>query len=117
MVIRKTGTRLGGKMRRTTHKRRYTMKHWRQIVALCLVVGVVVILALPLWAQEAEKVNINKASVEELAQLKGIGSQYAERIIRYREEHGPFSHAEDMMKVPGIGPKAFEANKDRITVE
>jgi len=67
MVIRKTGTRLGGKMRRTTHKRRYTMKHWRQIVALCLVVGVVVILALPLWAQEAEKVNIINPAIKNMS--------------------------------------------------
>lgn len=93
------------------------MKHWRKAVSLCMIVGMVVALALPLWAQEAEKVNINTASAEELTQLKGVGHQYAERIVQYREEHGPFSTAEDMMKVPGIGPKTCEANKDRITVE
>jgi competence protein ComEA len=82
-----------------------------------MIVGMVVALALPLWAQEGEKVNINTASAEELTQLKGVGHQYAERIVQYREEHGPFSTAEDMMKVPGIGPKTCEANKDRITVE
>jgi competence protein ComEA len=93
------------------------MKHWRKAVSLCMIIGVVVALALPLWAQEADKVNINTASAEELTQLKGVGHQYAERIVQYREEHGPFSTAEDMMKVPGIGPKTCEANKDRITVE
>jgi competence protein ComEA len=80
------------------------MKHWRKAVSLCMIIGVVVALALPLWAQEADKVNINTASAEELTQLKGVGHQYAERIVQYREEHGPFSTAEDMMKVPGIGP-------------
>jgi competence protein ComEA len=74
-------------------------------------------LAPPLWAEEGEKVNINTATATELTQLKGIGTKYAERIIQYREEHGPFSSAEDMTKVPGIGPRTCEVNKDRITTE
>jgi len=93
------------------------MKHWKKAVTLCLVIGVVMALALPLWAEEAAKVNINQASLEELTQLKGIGPEYAERIVQYREEHGAFQKAEDIMNVSGIGPKTFEEIKDRITVE
>ncbi len=113
----KAGSWLEGKRKRRTEKRRLTMKHCRQVVALCLVIGLVVALSLPLWAEETQQVNINTASAEELTQLKGIGTKYAERIVQYREEHGPFSSAEDMTKVPGIGPKTCEVNKDRITVE
>ena len=68
-------------------------------------------------ATQAASVNINKASAEELTQLKGVGEKYAEAIVHYREEHGLFKQAEDIMKVPGIGPKTFETNKERITVE
>lgn len=93
------------------------MKHLKKAVTLCLVIGVVMALALPLWAEEVAKVNINQASVEELAQLKGIGLKYAERIVEYREKHGAFEKAEDIMNVSGIGPKTFEEIKDRITVE
>ena len=93
------------------------MKHWKKAITLCLVIGVVMALSLPLWAEEVEKVNINKASVEELAQLQGIGLKYAEKIVQYREEHGPFVKAEDIMNVSGVGPKTFEENKDRITLE
>jgi competence protein ComEA len=93
------------------------MKALKKIVVLCLVMCVVMALALPTWAEEVEKININKATVEELAHLKGVGHQYAQRIVQYREEHGPFTSAEDMMKVPGIGPKTCEKNRDRITVE
>lgn len=93
------------------------MKHLKKAVTLCLVIGVVMALALPLWAEEVAKVNINQASVEELAQLKGIGLKYAERIVEYREKHGAFEKAEDIMNVSGIGPKTFEENKDLITVE
>ena len=93
------------------------MKTSKKLTVLCLVMVVVMTSALPLWAEEAHKVNINKASVEELTQLKGIGHQYAERIVQYREEHGPFSSAEDIMNVPGIGSKTCESNRDTITIE
>ena len=93
------------------------MKHWKRVVTLLLVMGVVMVLALPLWAEEVQKININKASVEELMQLKFVGPEFAERIVQYRAEHGPFERAEDILNVRGIGPKALEANKDRITVE
>ena len=93
------------------------MKHCKKAVTLCLVIGVVMALALPLWAEEVAKVNINQASVEELTQLKGIGLEYGQRIVQYREEHGAFVKAEDIMNVSGIGPKTFEEIKDLITVE
>ena len=93
------------------------MKASKKLMVIGLVMGLVIAQALPLWAEEAHKININKASVEELTQLKGVGHQYAERIVQYREEHGPFTSAEDIMNVPGIGPKTCESNKDTITIE
>jgi competence protein ComEA len=68
-------------------------------------------------AQEAEKININKASAVELTQLKRIGPKLSQRIVEYREKHGPFERPGDIMQVRGIGPKTFELNKDRITTE
>ncbi len=63
------------------------------------------------------KVNINTASVEELVQLDRVGQRYAERIVAYRQENGPFKAPEDIMLVAGIGPKTFEANKNRIVIK
>jgi competence protein ComEA len=71
----------------------------------------------PALAQQQVKVNINKATVDELSTLKRIGPSYAQRIIDYRQENGPFEKPEDIMKVRGIGLKTFEANKDMITCE
>jgi competence protein ComEA len=68
-------------------------------------------------AQEQVKININKATVDELCTLKRIGLSYAQRIVDYREQNGPFEKPEDIMKVRGIGMKTFEANKDMITCE
>ncbi|HDL08081.1 MAG TPA: helix-hairpin-helix domain-containing protein, partial [Desulfobacteraceae bacterium] len=63
-------------------------------------------------AQEDVKININSASVEELVQLKRIGPKYAERIIDYRKQHGPFEKPEDIMKVKGIGQKTWTINQN-----
>ena len=71
----------------------------------------------PALAQQQVKVNINKASVDELSTLKRIGPSYAQRIVDYRKENGPFQKPEDIIKVRGIGIKTYEANKDIITCE
>jgi competence protein ComEA len=63
------------------------------------------------------KININTATVEELSSLTGIGRGYAERIVEYREKSGGFVAIEDLLLVPGIGPRVFEKNRDRLTVK
>jgi len=69
------------------------------------------------WAEDSPKININTALDDELVQLRGIGEKKAAKIIEFRETNGPFKQPEDLTKVPGIGPKTFEANKHRIRVE
>jgi competence protein ComEA len=64
-----------------------------------------------------ERININTASQGELTKLKKIGPAYADRIIQYREKHGPFQKPDDITKVKGIGQKTWEVNKDVITVD
>lgn len=54
------------------------------------------------------QVDINLADWPELAVLPGIGEVTAQRIVQYRKEHGPFRRVEDLLKVPGIGPKTLE---------
>ena len=62
-----------------------------------------------------EQVNINTASAAEIQKaLIGIGAKKAEAIVQYREKHGAFTAAEQLMEVQGIGKATFEKNKDRI---
>ena len=68
-------------------------------------------------AEDLPKIDINTASADELLQLTGIGEKKAAMIIEFREKQGPFKSPEDLMKVPGIGTKTFEANKERIEVK
>lgn len=86
---------------------------------ILLIMAVFIIMAFaPLAMSEGEaKLDLNKASVEELVQLKGIGQSYAERILEYRENNGPFIQAEDIMKIKGIGNKIYESIKHLIMVE
>lgn len=63
------------------------------------------------------KVNINTADVNQLQQLSGIGQTRAEAIVAYRNEHGVFARAEDIMKVSGIKNALFEKMRDDITVD
>ena len=94
------------------------MSKRKRILVLCLVATFFITCVPAVWAgEEVNKININQASVEEIAVLKNIGPKYAERIIQYRQANGPFKNAEDLMKVQGIGPKTFELNKEMITIE
>jgi len=61
------------------------------------------------------KIDINKATMQELHTLKGIGHKKAVAIMEYRKAH-PFKSIEDIKKVKGIGEKLFEKIKNQIEV-
>ena len=61
------------------------------------------------------KVNINTATKEELMKIPGIGPKMAEQIIKHREVYGEFKRIEDIMNVKGIGQKKFEKMKNYLT--
>lgn len=61
-------------------------------------------------------ININKADLEELQELDGIGEALAENIIAYRENNGKFKDIEDIKNVSGIGDSKYEKIKDSIKI-
>lgn len=67
--------------------------------------------------QHAQIININKASVDQLTTLKGIGPKKAGAIIAFRTKNGNFKKVEDVMLVKGIGQKMFDKMKGQITVK
>ena len=62
------------------------------------------------------KIDLNRATMEQLHTLKGIGHKKAVAILEYRKEHN-FTKIEDIMKVKGIGKKMFEKIKSEIEVK
>ena len=64
-----------------------------------------------------QKININTAHPALLDTLPGIGPVLAQRIIDYREEHGPFQSISELSYVEGIGTERMLVIYDLITVE
>lgn len=53
-------------------------------------------------------VNANTASAALLGYVSGIGPRLAEKIVEYRDSHGPFASRKNLLEVSGLGPKAYE---------
>lgn len=53
-------------------------------------------------------VELNTASAPLLARVSGVGPAMAKRIVKYRDENGAFKNRKELLKVPSLGPKAFE---------
>jgi comEA protein len=63
-----------------------------------------------------QPIDLNRASAAELITIPGIGKTLAQRIVEFREDHGPFSRVEDLMKVKGIGEKSFQKIRPYLKV-
>jgi competence protein ComEA len=72
------------------------------------------------WAQKTKPpqppLDLNKASVEELQKLPGIGPVTAKAIVRFREKSGPFRRVEDLLAIRGITKKKLEKIRPLVTV-
>ncbi len=53
-------------------------------------------------------IDLNTASVSLLEYISGISKAIAKNIVAYREENGRFESRKELLKVPKLGPKAFE---------
>ncbi|MBC7093246.1 helix-hairpin-helix domain-containing protein [Candidatus Bipolaricaulota bacterium] len=74
-------------------------------------------MVVPIVFEESGPLNVNRASAEELEKLPGIGPALAARIVAFREAHGPFRTVDDLLAVPGIGPKTLAGFRDLVTVD
>lgn len=63
----------------------------------------------------SNKISLNKATLEELMTLKGIGESKAKSIIEYREKT-PFKSIDELLNVKGIGKAMFEKIKANISI-
>jgi len=88
----------------------------RSFLVLCTAVWVLAAVPRPGWSSSADgRVDINTASVAELAALPGIGESKAKAIVEYRAGD-PFKSVDDLKKVKGIGDKTLESLRASIMV-
>jgi competence protein ComEA len=87
------------------------------VLAVLLVMGTAMVLFAETneTSASAPKVNINTASVTELAYLPRLGAKVAARIVERRKEK-PFARPEELMEVKGIGEKLFLTLKPYVAV-
>lgn len=89
------------------------------VVLALLVAGVAVAAPAAESTNKADSlapVDLNQATLEELVEIPGIGPTMAQRILDWRDEHGPFERVDDLLKVKGIGEKSFEKLKPYVKV-
>lgn len=60
------------------------------------------------------KVNLNSATEVEFQQLSGVGPVMAQRIVTWRDEHGPFTEISQLLSISGIGPAKYNQLKDQV---
>jgi competence protein ComEA len=82
------------------------------LIALSVLIASVAVAA---QTPAVDKIDLNKATIEQLTSLPGIGNSIAARIVEYRAKT-PFTSIEQIMEVKGIGQKTFDKIKDLITV-
>lgn len=66
-------------------------------------------------SSEPVLIDVNAASAAELEQLPRVGPALAQRMVAWRERHGPFAGPEDLRHVRGIGPSTVRLLLPRVT--
>ncbi len=64
--------------------------------------------------QPAGPVHLNSATLEDLEELPGVGPVTAQKILDYRQQHGPFTSVDELDAVPGIGPAHMAQLRDLV---
>lgn len=61
-------------------------------------------------------VDINRADLQELQRINGVGPAIAQRILEYRNQHGTFSRVEDLLNVRGIGAAKLNQIRSQVVI-
>jgi competence ComEA-like helix-hairpin-helix protein len=56
-----------------------------------------------------ERIDLDRADVTEITRLPRVGPAFAQRIVAWRDQHGPFGSLARFDSVPGVGPKLVES--------
>lgn len=66
-------------------------------------------------ASTPAKVSLASATLDQLDELPGIGPITAQKIVDWRQTHGPLRSVDDLDAIPGVGPARVEQLRDLVT--
>ncbi len=69
------------------------------------------------FAQNEKKINLNKATVEQLSQIPGLNKDLAQKIVKLRKDNGEFIDMEELLDVPGIDNELLRKLKRFLFIE
>ena len=95
-----------------TSLHRTIKKTFISLAMLCSLLGA----SASLMADETVNINSDSAEVLS-AGLQGVGLAKAYRIVEYRQAFGPFESIDELAEVKGIGEKIIEDNRSQITLD
>ncbi len=76
------------------------MKH--SIILLTLILTLTFAAAPALAEDKADKINLNRATVEQLAAIPGLNQDMAEKIVQLRKENGEFVDMSELLDIDGM---------------
>jgi len=65
--------------------------------------------------EDATKINVNKATAQQIAEGLALTNEEAEAVVKYRERHGDFHAWGDLLIIYGVDGKKIAAAKDKIS--
>lgn len=83
----------------------YALVSGRNIARLFYAALIALAVATSSFAAKPDKVNLNTADVEALQYIPGVGPTKSAEIVRVRESLGGFKAMDELLGVPGVGPK------------
>lgn len=86
-------------------------------IASCLALLIIFSFSSVLYAEEDKKLNLNGATVEELAKVPGLNEDLAKSIIELREENGEFVDMEELLEVEEINMQLLRKLKKSLEIE
>jgi competence protein ComEA len=89
----------------------------RKTIIVILAISAIILGTVLLAAASGNLMDINKATVEDLVTVKGIGQKKAETIVSFITERGGLASMDDLTEVKGVGPKLLEELKKHFEVK
>ena len=70
-----------------------------------------------LYAEDENQINLNSATVEELAKIPGLNNELAKKIVTAREENGEIVDMEELLDIEGIDVKLLDQLKEYLMIK